>query len=113
MRKEYKEFRKTLPAYNNGRKVVACDATSKLADRLCAMASPHYSSLFELYNRPSFEKVQIEKECFEMYRNDPGSFDYHLCGGCVQNFTVAWQTPETLVVLTRDTEYIMYRGGQF
>lgn len=106
--KYVRDTRKAMPTYNNGRTVKVLSEYTAAGKRILDMAS-HWDGydLRQVYDNPSSEKCRIYDECYEMYRNDPGSESFGICSHNTFNFTVSWVCPAKVVFLTSVNEYIV------
>lgn len=104
-----RDMRKTLPAYNLGRRVrVLSVMTAKGQDILRAAQQKQGYHIWDVYENPSKAKQELWEQVHEMYINDENSRNFHICSHNTFQFTVAWICDDNVTVyLTRDTEYVI------
>lgn len=107
-KKHVRTVRRNMPEYNNGRQVIVLsECTQKgmnILDRGSAYAG---NTLFEVYKRPSYDKIKAYKGARDMYTSDPASKCFSICSFNPKHFTCSWLTDGAMIFLTYKTEYIV------
>lgn len=104
--KYVKEVRETMPKYNCGRCVVVLSGYTQKAEGILARARNYDGyDLDDVYKRASKAKQRAYDEVYEMYRNSPESSFFHIISHCANFFSVSWETPVDIVVVTPNYEY--------
>lgn len=103
-----RNIRKTLPAYNNGRKVVVTHEYTKIGYDLLLRANVVQGVfLGQVYTTFSDEKREAHKEVLDMYLHDENAYDFHICSHTCQGFCVSWVNDIGVVYITPKTEYLI------
>lgn len=103
-----KDLRKTLPPYNNDRRVVITSEFTKKGEKLLQMASRYDGQeLSYCYKNPSPEKLKILDDLYQMYIEDWHSEAFSICAHNCHSFSVSWINRVGVVYITRSTEYII------
>ena len=110
MRKAYekyvKEVRDTMPKYNHGRRVEVLSGYTRKAEGIMTRARRYDGyDLGDVYGRVSQAKQRAYDEVYDMYRNSPESSFFHIISHCASYFSVSWDTPVDIVVVTPCYEY--------
>ena len=106
--KMVREMRRTLPEYNNGRRVVILSEYTKKGLSVLGSAS-HYDGTYlnQVYNNCSDAKRAAYDDAYEMYCNDKNASGFGICSHNTFGFTVSWVSPGKVIFLTPVTEYIV------
>ena len=106
--KHVKGVRRSMPAYNNGRKVIVLSEYSKKGEAILASASKWEGDyLHQVYKRPSTEKQRAFDEVYDMYCNSENATAFGICSHNSFNFTVSWVVPACVWFITASTEYMV------
>ena len=106
--KKVREIRRTMPSYNNDRKVVVLSEYSKKGQRVLAIASQwDGNTLNQIYDRWTDAKQEAYDQAYEMYCNSRHGNSFSICSHNTFGFTVSWLHDDGCTVLTRGTEYLV------
>lgn len=111
-RKEFelyvKDTRKNTATYNRGRNVVILSEYSVKGQLVLEQGSRYEGTeLYDVYSRPSDEKIEAFEDARYMYASDPTANSFSICSHNCQMFTCSWLNNDGLVFLTNKTEYLV------
>lgn len=103
-----RNIRKTLPAYNNGRRVVVTHQYTKLGDSIMKAGMIDYgTSLDNIYVKCSDAKRKAYGEVVQMYLSEDNAEDFHITSYNSFGFSVSWVNDIGVVYITPNTEYLV------
>ena len=107
-----RELRLNVPCYNNNRRVIVTDITTKTGKNVMQASTYDLGdSLEDVYKRCSTAKIDAFNEVWEMYCNDKNSIGFHITSKNTFGFSVAWCSDNVLVYITPNTEYHVVLAG--
>jgi len=87
--------------------MIIVKGNTKRAEELRYRATNYEGNeIYDVYDRPSYRKVQALRECREMCENEGGE-RFRICGHCMTNFSVSWRVKNGWRLETYRNSYLI------